>query len=471
MRALFAALLLAVSLPAQKPFDAAALMRLARISDPQLSPDGRLVAFTAMSVDVEANKRTTSIWVVELGGGTPRKIASAGEHNERPSWSPDSKRIAFVSDRGGSSQLWLMDADGGNPKQVTDLATEASGVLFSPDGKHLVFTSEVYPDCPDMACNKSRLEAEKAGKVKARSYDTLLYRHWTTWQNPRRSHIFAIPVEGGPARDLTPGAAGAPPFSLGGPDDYAISPDGTEVAFIMNVDAVQAVSTNSDLYAVPVAGGPYRKITTNPAADNSPAYSPDGKYIAYRAQTKPGYESDRWRLMVLERATGKVANLTENLDRWISSFTWSPDSSKLFFTVEDRGRQSIHFIPVEGGATRVAISGDSQLDDMRFTPDGKTMVYSGQTAGNPVEIYRASSAGGAAVPLTRLNDAVLAEHAAAPVEELWVEAADKTRIHSLLVKPSGFDAGRKYPLLLLIHGGPQGAWGYSWTYRWNAQVF
>ncbi|MBZ5584559.1 MAG: S9 family peptidase [Acidobacteriia bacterium] len=472
-RRLFLFLLTSPLLFAQKrPFDVNALMELKRIGDPQISPDGKSVAFTVQTVDVAANKKPQQIWIAPLAGGSLRQVTHDGDANQRPRWSPDSKRIAYVSDRAGSSQIWLMDPDGGNAKQATNLSTEADGVLFSPDGKNLLFTSAVYPDCgADDTCNKKNLDAEKAGKVKAREYTELLYRHWTSWQSKRRSHLLVVPVAGGAAKDLTPGTRDVPSFSLGGSDDYDISPDGQEVCYSMNADPVPAISTNSDLFVVSIKGGEARKITSTPGADSSPRYSPDGKSVAWRAQFRAGYESDRWRLMVLQRATGGVANLTENLDRWVTGFAWNPDSSSLFFTTEDRGRQAIQLIPAAGGAVRIAASCDCQLDDMQLTRDGKTMVYTQQTGASPVELYRAASTGGVPAALTRLNDQVLNAHQLTPLEEFWVDTPDGSRVQSFVVKPPAFDAGRKYPVIMLIHGGPQGAWGYSWTYRWNAQVF
>lgn len=456
----------------KRPFDVNALMDLKRLSDPQISPDGKWVSFTVQTIALAANQKPMQIWIVPLEGGTPRQLTHDGEANSRARWSPDSKRIAYVSDRGGSSQIWLMDPDGANPKQITNLSTEADGVLFSPDGKNLVFTSEVYPDCgADDACNKRNLDADQTNKVKARIYTELLYRHWTRWQTRRRSHLMAVAVTGGPVRDLTPGTRDVPPFSLGGPDDYDIAPDGQEVCYAVVSDPVPAISTNTDLFAVPIAGGDARKITSNPAADSSPQYSPDGKYLAWRMQVKAGYESDRWRLVVLERATGKLTNLTESLDRWVNSFTWSPDSSALFFTTADRGRQAINYISVKGGAVRIAASGDSELDDMVLTRNGKTMVYTQQTGTSPIEIYRASSTGGAPVALTHLNDATLGAYQLTQLEELWIDRPDGSRVQSFIVKPPNFDATQKYPVVMMIHGGPQGNWGYSWTYRWNAQVF
>ena len=441
--------LLAPAIFAQKqPFDANALMQLVRISDPQLSPDGRWVAFSTQTIDVEKNSKPKQIYIVPLSGGAPRKIADAAE---RPRWSPDSKRIAFVSDKNGSAQIWIMDTDGANPKQITNLSTEAGGVLYSHDGKNLVFTSDVYPDCgADDVCNRQKLDAEKNSKVKARTITGLLYRHWTAWQTARRTHLLVVPVEGGAAKDLTPGNRDVPPFSLGGPDDYAISPDGTEVCYVMISDDVPATSTNSDLYAVPIAGGQSKKITVNPAADNSPQYSPDGKYLAYRAQVRAGYESDRWRLMLLERATGKLTNLTESIDRWVGSFAWGPDSSRLFFTIQDRGRQYIQFISVNGGAAPVALSGESYLDDMQLTPDGKGMVYTRQSGSSPVEIFRAASGGGTETALTHLNDAMLSAHQLTPLEEFSVDGAENARVQMFVVKPPNFDAQKKYPALMLI---------------------
>ena len=343
---------------------------------------------------------------------------------------------------------------------------------FPPDGQNLLFVSEVYPACgADDACNKKNLDAEKASKVRAHIYTELLYRHWTRWQGDRRSHLLVVPVSGGAARDLTPGKIDVPPFSLGGPDDYDISPDGQEVCYSMNADAVPATSTNADLYAVSIKGGEARKITATPGADSSPRYSPDGKYLAWRAQFRAGYESDRWRLMVVERATGRLTNLTETLDRWVNSFTWAPDSSRLFFTTDDRGRQAVQLISVNGGAIRQPLSGDSELDDMQLTRDGKTMIYTERSAIAPTEIYRIASSGGTPSAMTHLNDQVLNSHQMTQLEEFWVNSQDGSRVQSFLMKPYGFQEGKKYPVLFLIHGGPQGFWGHAWTYRWNAQVF
>ncbi len=239
----------------------------------------------------------------------------------------------------------------------------------------------------------------------------------------------------------------------------------------MNTDEQPASSTNADLFVVPVGGGESRRITANPAADSSPQYSPDGKYLAWRAQQRPGYESDRWRLLVMERSSGTVTVLTDLLDRWVNSFTFSPDSRSIFFTAMDRGRQSIRVIPVAGGAVQVAVSGDNTLDDMQLTRDGKTMVFTRQSGSEPVEIMRAGSRGGAPFPLTHFNDDLLRAHPTQPLEEISTKGSEDAPVQSFIVKPPGFNPAQKYPIVMLIHGGPEGEWGQSWSYRWNEQVF
>lgn len=461
---------------AQNTFDVHALLKLDRVSEPQLSPDGGTVAFTVQTIDIDQNTKPKQIYVTSLLGGTARQITHEGSTNERPRWMPDSKHLAFVSNRSGSSQIWIMDPDGSHARQLTTLSTEASGVLVSADGKKIVFQSSVYPECDssgtfDDGCNKAKIDAEKNDKVKARIYTSLLYRHWTQWRTKRREHLLVLDLDKNEVKDLTPGNLDVPPFSLGGPEGYAISPDSSELAFVMNTDAVPAISTNSDIFTVPITGGEAKRLTTNPAADEGPLYSPDGKYLAYRSQVRPGYESDRWRLATMERATGHITVLTEALDRWVDSYTWSPDSTRLFFTMEDRGRHGLQMISVNGGASRAIISGPSSLDDVQFTSDGRTIIYTEQTGSRPTEIYRATSNGGTGVDLTRLNDSLTAGYSLPPLEEFWVDGAEKTRVHSFVVKPPGFDPSKKYPVLFLIHGGPQGAWGESWGYRWNPHVF
>lgn len=473
---LAAAVALAPAAAQKAPFTAEAMMKLKRISDPSVAPDGSAVAYTVGEADLEKNSIDRQIWISPLAGGPARKVTSEGR-NWGARFSPDSKRIAFLSTRSGSAQVWVMDALGENPRQITNLSTEADGVIWSGDGKTLVFTSEVYPECnANDDCNRKRMEEEQKNPVKARVYDRLLYRHWNQWKGKRVRHLMAVSLDDGKVRDLTPGARfDVPPFSLGGGPDYAVSPDGKEVCYAANFDEDQATSTNWELYVVPIEGpGEGRepkKISTSPGADAMPKYSPDGRWLAWRMQVRPGYESDRWRLVVLERETGQLTVLTENLDRHVTGFAWHPDSKRIAFTVEDRGRQLAYLIPVTGGGTRIMTQGAAHVGDLHFTADGRTLVYTEMSGSSPVEIYRASSAGGAPQPVTRLNDDVLAAYDLRRLEEFTVTGADNTPVHSFLLKPPAFDSNRKYPVLFLIHGGPQGAWGESFSYRWNPQVF
>jgi len=455
----------------QQPFTFDAMMQVKRISDPQLSPDGRMVAFTVSAVEMDKNSSDRQIWVAPLTGGAPRQITTEGR-NSRPRWSPDSQRMSFLSSRSGSQQIWTMNPDGSDPRQITRLATEADGQIWSPDGAHFVFTSEVYPDCPDLACNEQRLEQEKQSKVKARIYTTLLYRHWADWKGKRRKHLMVIPSGGGLVRDLTPGFIhDVPPFSLGGGEDYTISPDGKEVAYVAKLDENQATSTNNDIYVVPIEGGEARKVSTSEGADAGPAYSPDGKWLAWRMQSIAGYESDRWRLVIVNRETNAMQTLTETIDRNVDSFTWHPDSTRIAYVLEDRGRHPAHIMNINGGGSRAITRGSSTIGDLQFTPDGRTLIYTEQSGSSPVEIFRAAAGEGSPTPLTRLNESLLSRHALTRFEEFTVAGAEGAQVHGFLLKPPNFNPEKRYPVLLLIHGGPQGAWGETFSYRWNPQVF
>ncbi|HMK31811.1 MAG TPA: hypothetical protein VK473_19160, partial [Terriglobales bacterium] len=267
------------------------MMALKRVGDPIVSPDGRWILFGAADVNLEQNTKTSHLWVVPAAGGDSRQI-TAGPGEDRGRWSPDGREILFVSARDGASQVWVQDFDStggsltGDPSKITSLSAGADGALWSPDGKTILFVSEVYPDCPDDACNKARDEEKAKSKVKARIFTRLFYRHWNAYFSGKRSHLFAVSAAGGAARDLTPGDHDVPPFSLGGQDDYSFSPDGQEVAYTSNHDPVEAISTNNDIFIVPVAGGAGKKISTSPGSDSTPLYSPDGKWIAWRMQKR-----------------------------------------------------------------------------------------------------------------------------------------------------------------------------------------
>jgi dipeptidyl aminopeptidase/acylaminoacyl peptidase len=494
---------------AKHPFTFEDMMNLKRVGEPEVSPDGKWVIFSVVDVDLEANSKTPHIWIVPTAGGQEREII-ADQDADRPRWAPDGNRFAFLSTKEGGSQVWIADFDGGAgtitaTHRLTDIVTEASGELWSPDGKNILFTSDVYPNCTfddrgEANCNKANLDAAQNGKVKAQIFDHLLYRHWNAYKEGRRTHIFVVSTKlpatthgvvvsadskprpisfdiSPTSLDLTPGDYDAPVFSLGGQDNYAFSPDGQEICYTSNHDKNPAASTNNDLWLVPVSGGQAKNITAdNPASDSTPLYSPDGRYIAYRAQQRPGYESDRFRLMLYDRRTGEKKNLTEDFGGWVGTFTWTTNSKEIHFTSETEGRNPIYVVrlnPINEEPGPVAYQGFFD-DDLAPTPDGKSLLLTRMSLQAPSEIFRITiPPSGEPLPaqLTHFNDAVLSHVDMSPLEHFFFSGSRGDSVEGFLVKPPNFDASKKYPVKFLIHGGPQGAWGDDWSYRWNAELF
>jgi len=460
---------------AKRSFTFEDMMSLQRIGGPALSPNGKWVLFNATSVDLESNKRTPHVYVVALAGGPEAQLTDDPAGESGPRWSPDGNKFLFVSSRGGSSQVWAMDFNpetgaATSPKQITSISTEADGAVWSPDGKNIVFTSDVFPGCGDDSCNKFSDDARAKNKAKGMVFTKLLYRHWNHYTSFKRSHLFVVPSAGGTAKDITPGDYDVPPFSLGGQDNYNISPDGQEVAFTSNHEEVEAVSTNNDIFIVPITGGEPKKLSTSPGSDSTPLYSPDGKYLAWRMQARAGYESDRFRLVVYDRKADKIHNLTEDVDRWVETIAWSPDSKTIYFTSEDKGELPIYAIAVDK-PNKIEEINRGANDDLQITPDGKTLVFTRMSIRAPNEVYKLNLGEKQAEQLSHMNDAVLGKIPMAPVETFWFTGAGGTKVQGFMLKPPRFNPERTYPLKFLIHGGPQGQWGDEWTYRWNAQLF
>jgi len=448
------------------------LLKVRRVSDPQVSPKGDLVAFTITDMDTTANRGSTQIYLVPLAGGEMRQLTNDENSSASPRWSPDGEKLAFISARDGQDQIWTIDISSGALTKITHLSAGAGGdPVWSPDGNWIAFTADVYPECKDEACN-NRMAAQRAQiKVHPHVADGLLFRHWKSWKDGMRSHIFVAPVQGGEARDLTPGDYDAPPFSLGGMTDYAFSPDSKELAFASNHDKVEATSTNSDVWIVSVRGGAAKNITaTNHGYDGSPRFSPDGRYLAYRSQVTPGFESDRFRLMLYDRKTGRAQSLSETLDSWVDEYTFSPDSQTIYLTAEDRGRNPIYSVSVNGGPVRKVVA-DGFNGEISVTRDGRSFVFSRSSMAKPSEIYRANIDGTGATPLTTTNDTFISSFKLQPGEEVTWTGGAGAKVAGWIVKPANFSPRRKYPLVVLIHGGPQGAWNNNWGYRWNPQVW
>jgi dipeptidyl aminopeptidase/acylaminoacyl peptidase len=448
------------------------MIKLHRIAEPQVSPDGKWVAYTVATPDMEANRNASNIWMVTTNGGAALQLTQSG-HDSSPVWSPDGKTLAFLSSRNGDSQVYLLSMDGGEAHALTKLSTGADLVKWSPDGKRIAFTSSVYPDCKDDECNKKRDEEKEKNKVKAHVAEHLLYRHWTHWNDGKRSHLFVVPADGSVApRELTPGANyDVPPDERGGPGDINFSPDGKEICFTAVTDKMEAVSTNGDLFLVPVSGGEAKRITTNPGFDGNPVYSPDGQFIAYHAQLTPGYEADRWRVMLYDRAAGRIENLTETFGRSAEELAWSPDSKTLYFTAENETQKPVYALAARFGAEPKKITTDTYNTAISFSADGKTLVFERTSLTLPAEIFAASSDGSSVRQLTHQNDSILEALEMSVPETFWFDGAEGTRVQAMLIRPPKFDAEKKYPLLVVLHGGPQTMWGNSWGYRWNAQVF
>src|SRR5438876_3346246 len=447
------------------------LLKVRRVGDLQVSPKGDLVAFTITDVDKAANKSSTQIYVVPLGAGEVRQLTNDEHSSVSPRWSPDGEKLAFISARDGEDQIWTIDVSSGALKKITSLSTGAGDPVWSPDGNWLAFASDVYPECLSDACNQKRAEEKAQSKVKVHVATRLLYRHWKSWKDGTRSHIFVVSVNGGEARDLTPGDYDAPPFSLGGPTDYAFSPDSKELAVVSNHDKVEATSTNADVWVVSVRGGGPRNITAaNHGYDGSPRFSPDGRFIAYRSQATAGYESDRFRLMLYDRKTSRAQSLSESLDSWVDEFTFSPDSKWVYLAAEERGKEPIYSVSTSGGPVKKIVP-EGFNGDINVTADGKTLVFSRSSMTRPSEIYRANADGGGANALTTTNEPALAPFNLKSAEEVTWTGAAGAKVAGWILKPANFNPRRKYPLVVLIHGGPQGAWNDNWGYRWNPQIY
>ena len=466
-------MLLVAAASAQTTFGTNDLINLKRVGDPQVSPDGRWVAYTVGVVDKAANKTNTQIFVMGTDGSRPKQITSGASSNSSPRWSPDGKRLAYTT--GG--QIWTMEPDGDDRKQVTKISTGAGQPVWSADGSMIAFSSEVYPECKTDECNAAEDKKAEDSKVKAYVTDRLLFRHWVEWRTRKRTHVFVVPAKGGTPRDVTPGDFDSPPYAAATGVDYAFSPDGKSLVYLRNPDKVEAVSTNSDIFLIDLAGGSTKNLTKGMNGyDAAPMFSPDGKYLVFASQSTPAFEADRWRIMRHNLATGETVELTRGFDQQAGDMTFSPDGKTIYFTAELRGRKPIWSVPLEPDlrqriATHVkqVVGGDIFASALNVTND-KIIFVSSSLAG-PAEIMKAGIDGSGLTGMTTVNADTMRSFSLRRAEDVDWKGALNAKVHGWLLKPANFDANKKYPLLVLIHGGPQGAWGDSWGYRWNPQIY
>lgn len=477
---------------AKRAMTAGDLLLMKRIAEPEISPNAQWVSYTLAVPDMNANRLARNVWIVPAAGGDSKQLTTSGR-DQGARWSPDGARIAFISSRDGGAQIWLMNATGGEATKLTTLSGDADNIVWSPDGKWIAFTLRVYPDCPDEACNKKRDADREKNPVKARVYDRLLYRHWTEWWDGKRSHLFVIASTGGAPRDLIPAADyDTPAPQREGAHPIAWSPDGKEICFTAVTDKMEATSTNGDLFTVAPDGStkePKRLTASNLGFDAGPAYSPDGKWLAYRSQPRAGYEADKWRLMLMDRTTGQPRDLTLGIARSVDQLAWSPDSQWIYFNAEWQGQMPVYRTEIIARAAGSPIQPQAVMPqtyngEFSLSKDGKTLVAARQSAATPVELYVAAGDGSASKQLTRVNAQLLAQLDLSRAEHFTFEGAPNpppppnapppgpaVEVHGMLLRPPNFDPAKKYPILMVMHGGPQTMFGDAWSYRWNAQTF
>ncbi|HJR60003.1 MAG TPA: S9 family peptidase [Vicinamibacterales bacterium] len=449
-----------------------------RIADPQLSPDGRTVLFVRTTTDGKTGQRNADIYAVPAdGSGEPKELIGGVKSESTPRWSPDGKRIAFLSNRDGATQLHVAGADGGGVRKVTNLHAGAQApFVWSPDGSKIAFVSDVYPECTDEACNKKKYEEADANPVKVHRLTRLLYRHWDEWRDNVRHHVFVTDVADGKARDLTPGDFDSPPTQQ---EDGAIafSPDSRTVAFVSNREGrdKEAWTTNNDIFLVPVEGGELRQLTQNPAADTHPVFSRDGRTLYALAQRRASFESDRWYLDAYDIQNGSRRTIFTKPDLSVSEFALGKDDAVIWFTAGQEARTNLFTVAAvaageggKAGAEPKRVLEGGSIGSINIGSNG--VVFSMSSLVAPPEVYRVALDGAGLTPLTRANEPWMKAVAFSQPESLTVQAGGGP-VQYWLIKPPNFEPSQKYPILILVHGGPQGVWGDAWSTRWNPSLW
>ncbi|MDI6767312.1 MAG: S9 family peptidase, partial [Bacteroidota bacterium] len=439
------------------------LYKLKGVAEPQLSPDGKKIAFVVTENFLEQGKSNQDVYVMNSDGSDIKNLTNHPSVDNHPRWLSDGKSIMFVSTRENGPQAWRISVDGGEPEQLTDFSMGISDPQISPDEKIIFFSSNVFPDCgADNDCNKYNDSTISNGPIQAHLADRLLYRHWTSWKDGKRTHMLAYNLETKKYIDLSPGDFDSPAFE----QSFCVSPNG-EICYVSNHDLNEAESTNKDLFIVSPSGVEAKNITAdNKAFDGDPQYSPDGKWIAYKFQTIPTYESDRFRIGLYDRKTGEKSVLTEEFDNWVNNFKWSPDSKSIYFTAQVEGHVPLYKVEIKSKKITKIIDVKT-IDAFDLSSDGKTLVFSRRSVGEPVDLWSCSSNGKNLKRITFFNKQIADEVDIRPAEEMWIPSPTGKKIHTFIVKPHNFDPNKKYPLILNVHGGPQMQWADAFRGDWQ----
>ncbi len=459
--------------PAREAFDYNDMISANRLGDPQVSPDGRWATYSLTTTDVGANRRAGAIYLVDLQNpaeGRRLALNEGGANTAR--WGSDGK-IYFLSGRSGSSQVWRAEADGTGATQVTNLPLDVNAYRISPDASKVVVSLAVFPDCADLACTVNRAKAVADDPATGQVYDRMFVRHWDTWNDHTQNHLFSVNVDGsGAPVHLTRGFDGDTPSKpFGDESEFVFTPDSQGVVFsARQAGNSEPWSTNFDLYQVAIsAPGELTNLTdANDAWDTGPVFSPDGRTLAYRAMARPGFEADKYGIFLRDVATGETRQIAADWDRSADTLQWSRDGRTLYTTAGDVGQTRIFGIDVRRG-TVVPLTGEGHVSAFQQTPSG--FVFAQDTLRRPSELF-VKTFRGREMPrqITNVNPQ-LDNMAFGDAEQFSFAGWNGETVHGYVIKPANYVEGQQYPVAFLIHGGPQGSFGNSWSYRWNPSSY
>ena len=440
------------------------------VSTPRFSPDGKQIAFTVETYDLDSNSSEKHVWKMNSDGSEQARITNGTSSEWNPIWSPNGRQIIYESDKDTSDQIYFWDFEKNNSKKLTSLTMEAWDAIISPSGEKILFISESYPGCITDNCNKIKKVEEDANPIKARLYEKLMFRHYKYWDDDCVSQLFIFDIRGDSLYQLTEEIHDVPTSTLGGYIDYTFSNDGSEICFVMNRDSILALSTNNDLFTVPVSGGEPVKITQNKGQDHTPRYSPDGKYISYRSQARAGYESDQYELILYKRKPGEITDLTTDFDYSVGNYIWGPKSEYIYFLSIKHGFNMLYRINIKNQKVENLLS-DGVYGDFDLSPDGKQIVLLRSLSDEPDEIYLYTIKSKKLKRLTYFTEEMTNRLNMYRADQFRFKGFNGDSVHGFFTLPPDFDSTKKYPLTYLIHGGPQWCWLSNFNYYgWNTQL-